>query len=234
MSSENQGYAHPEMLVETEWLQDRLLEDGIRIVDCDPRAAYRRAHIPGAVGVKDNYFKNADDRTFVMNEAQIKAEMATLGIGDDTSVVAYDGFGSLYATRLWWVLNYFGHESVRVLNGGWNKWFAEHRPMTNTEPEIESAEFTPRPNPAILATADQMKEDIDKTDAILLDVRSIEEYTGENDRGNARAGHLPGAVHLEWLDYVTSDEVQTFKPAAELRSMFEGAGVTPDKRVSTY
>jgi thiosulfate/3-mercaptopyruvate sulfurtransferase len=234
MSSEREGYARPEMLVETGWLQDHLLEDGIRIVDCDPHAAYRRVHVPGAVGVRDNYFKNPDDRTFVMNEDQIKVEMSSLGIGDDTAVIAYDGFGSLYATRLWWVLSYYGHGSVRVLNGGWSKWFAERRPMTNTRPEIERGEFTPRPDSSILATAEQMKEDVDKTDAVFLDVRSIEEFTGENDRGNARAGHLPGAVHLEWLDYVTPDAVQTFKPAAELRSMFEGAGVTPGKRVSTY
>ena len=234
MSSSQQGYARPEMLVDTAWLQDHLLEPRIRVVDCDPRDAYRRAHIPGAVGVKDNYFKDPEDRTYVMTDEQIKAEMSSMGVGDDILVIAYDGFGSLYATRLWWVLSYFGHENVKVLNGGWNKWFAERRPLTNTVPEVEPAEFTPRRDPSILATLDQMNDDIGKTDAVLLDVRSIEEYTGENDRGNKRAGHLPAAVHLEWLDYVTADDVRTFKPAAELRQMFEAAGVTQDKRISTY
>ena len=114
----------------TEWLAEHLADSNIRVVDCDNRDAYRRAHIPGAVNPQDNYFKNPDDRSYIMTAEQFAATMESLGIGDDTLVVAYDGFGSLYATRLWWCLGYFGHQKVVVVNGGWQKWLSEGRPVT--------------------------------------------------------------------------------------------------------
>jgi thiosulfate/3-mercaptopyruvate sulfurtransferase len=245
MAVKDKGYARPELLVDTDWLQDRLLEPRIKVVDCGFWNSYTRAHIPGAVGIKrDHYFKDeTTGSTFIDSPEQFAEEMGALGIGDDTRVVAYDDFGGLWAARLWWALTYYGHENVVVLDGGWRKWLREKRPITDTKPERGEATFTPKANTALLATAEQiMTECISdpltdgstKTGQVLLDVRSTGEYTGENTRGNARSGHMPGATHLEWLNFVTDDDIREFKPASELREILEAAGVTPEQTVTTY
>jgi len=226
-------YARPEFLADGDWLEAHLGDPNVRVVDCDVRDAYRRAHIPGAVCPADNYFKNPDDRRFIMTPDQFAAEMRRLGIGDETLVVAYDANGSLTAGRLWWCLNYYGHENVKVLNGGWNLWLKEERPITAAEPKVEAGPFTPRVNDSHVATADYVLAQLGKPDVVILDVRSDGEWEGTNTRGNKRQGHMPGAVHLEWLNNVEADDVKCFKSPDELRQMFEAAGITPEKEIIT-
>jgi len=234
------GYAHPEMLVDTDWLAQHLDDPTVRIVDCDILDAYRRAHIPGAVAISgavatgDNYWKNPDDRVHVMTPEQFAERMSGLGIGDDTFVVAYDASRSHYAARLWWALTYYGHDKVAVLNGGWDKWVAEGRPVSLKEPQHPKAAFTPQVRPEALATIDDMKNAIDKPEVVIWDVRSQGEYEGSNPRFNRRAGHIPGAVHMEWLNTITNDELRTFKPADELIETFKNMGLTPEKEVLTH
>jgi thiosulfate/3-mercaptopyruvate sulfurtransferase len=227
-------YARSDILVDGDWLHSKLNDPRIRIVDCDNRDAYRRAHIPGAAGVRDNYFKNPKDRRFILEPDQFAKEMSRLGIGDDTFVVAYDAFGTLYASRLWWCLNYYGHRDVRILNGGWNQWFLDGRPASIEEPHYGPATFTPRPDESFRASAEYVMESLNRPDVVILDVRSDEEWEARNDRGNKRAGHIPGAVHIEWLNNVTEDLVQSLKTADQLRSMFEAAGVSPDREIVTH
>ena len=243
MAVSDKGYARPELLADCDWLEGRLADPGVRVVDAGMWASYTRAHIPGAVGIRrDHYFKDPDsDRTFIDTPEQFAAEMAGLGIGDETQVVAYDDFGGLWATRLWWALSYYGHGGARVLDGGWRRWLREGRPVTDARPSAEPARFTPRPDPSLIATAEQIMSEClvggdggTESGEVLLDVRSIEEFRGENDRGNSRAGHMPGAAHLEWLRFVTDDDVMEFRPATELRAMLEEAGATSDKRITTY
>ena len=226
------GYSRPELLVEGAWLQAHLEDANLRVVDCDVRDAYRRAHIHGAVGVQDNYFKNPDDRRFLMTAAQFAATMSAMGIGDDTDVVAYDA-GSVTAGRLWWCLNYYGHTRVRVLDGGWNLWLKEGRPITMAEPKVRPATFTPRVDDSLLAAGDYVLAALQRPDVVILDVRSDGEWDGTNTRGNQRAGHIPGAVHIEWVNNLTPDDARCFKSADDLRAMFAAAGVTPDKEVIT-
>jgi thiosulfate/3-mercaptopyruvate sulfurtransferase len=230
------GYARPEMLVETEWLVEHLDDPNLRIVDADYPVAYGRAHVPGAVGqISSNvYLKTKEGETFLMEPDQFAETMAKMGIGDDTAVVAYDSHMSLYAARFWWSLTRYGHKNVRVLNGGWHKWLREGRPATMAVPRVAAAAFTPRPDDAVLTTCDLIKDAVGKSGTALLDVRSEAEYRGTNDRGNKRRGHVPGAVHLEWTNLVTADEPHVFKPAAELREMLRAKGVTPDKNVHVY
>ena len=236
-----QGYARPDLLVETHWLQDRLDDPSIRIVDCDQLDAYRRAHIENAVGIRvHHYIKHPDYPSdpkgypLVMPPEPFAQLMEGMGIGDDTPVVAYDAAGSLYATRFWWVLGYYGHTNVKVLNGGWKKWFGEGRPVSLDSPKIPEASFTVRQDPSMVCTLDHGVSCVGDADTIFLDVRSDGEWDGTNDRGNKRAGHIPGAVHLEWLNFVTDDRHQTFKPAHEVRAMLAERGVTPDKQIITY
>ena len=235
------GYAHPELLVETDWLAEHVDDPNLRLVDCDPFDAYGRAHIPQAIGIRvHHYIKHSeyatDPRTYplVAPPDTMKTLMESMGIGDEHLVIAYDSNGSLWATRLWWVLNHYGHTNVKVLNGGWKKWFDEGRPLSIDRPPRRSATFTPRANPDLVCTLDYGVAHVGNPDVVFLDVRSDGEWDGTNNRGNPRAGRIPGAVHLEWLHFVTADRHQTFKPADELRSMLEAVGATPDKEVVTY
>ena len=235
MSQENSGYAFPEMLAETEWLTEHLHDDNLRIVDTDVAEAYRRAHIPGAVLVPDNYEKDPDtNRVHILPPGKFAEVMESLGIGDDTLVVAYDNSRSLYAGRLWWALTYYGHTQVKVLNGGWRKWFGEGRPVTGAQPETrEGVRFTATPNPSLMVTTEELKEAYDKPETVVWDVRSRGEYTGENTRSNRRPGHIPGASHLEWLEMI-DDKTNTFKPAEEMRRILEAKGITPEKQVLAH
>jgi thiosulfate/3-mercaptopyruvate sulfurtransferase len=121
-----------------------------------------------------------------------------------------------------------------VVNGGWKKWFAEGRPVSIDSPRPAAATFTPRPHPDVLCTLDYGRANVGNADVVFLDVRSDGEWDGSNNRGNKRAGRIPGAVHLEWLNFVTADAYQTIKPAHELRAMLEAVGATPDKDIVTY
>jgi thiosulfate/3-mercaptopyruvate sulfurtransferase len=227
------AYPNPDLLVDTAWLAAHLEDTGIRIVDCDNRDAYRRAHIPGAVSPREHYMKGPDDPLHIMGPEQFAREMGEMGIGDETLVVCYDGFGSLYSARFWWCLRHYGHERTVVVNGGWQKWLSEGRPVTYAEVKPAPAVFTPRTNEHVICRVDDLKA-LAGGPAVIWDVRSEAEWTGANDRGNKRAGHVPGAVHLEWLNCVTKDEFQTIRPANELRTLLEGLGITPESEVVTY
>lgn len=234
-SASKQGYAHPELLAETDWLAEHLSDRNIRIVDCDLPDAYLRAHIPGAVNMGENhYVKDLDNSVYVMPPDKTAEFMGKLGIGDDTLVVAYEGHSSPWAARLWWVLNYYGHTNVKVLNGGVRKWMAEGRPVTAVVPSVEPRIFTPKVNPSLMITGERLKSAIGREGTVIWDVRSLEEHAGENTRGNKYSGHVPGAVHLEWIDMVEADGTGAFKPAEEIRGMLEEKGITPEKQVYTY
>lgn len=227
------AYAHPEMIVDGDWLEKRLGRPDLRIVDCDQPDSWLRAHLPGAVSVPDFHFKDPDNRLFILRPEQFSELMSQLGIGDETEVVAYDTSGARYSGRLWWCLSYYGHSKARILDGGWPKWFLEHRPISIDRTSPPPAKFTPRPQPYMLASAAEVMTAIGRPGTVILDVRSDGEREGTETRGNRRTGRIPGSVHFEWLNNVSADQVQTLKGADELRRMYEAAGVTPDKEVIT-
>jgi thiosulfate/3-mercaptopyruvate sulfurtransferase len=230
-----EGYAFPEFLADTEWLAEHLDDGNIRIVDTDVVAAYQRGHIPGAVLVPDNYEKDPDTSAVHILPPQKFAEMMeSLGIGDETTVVVYDNSRSLYAGRLWWALSYYGHQNVRVLNGGWRKWVSEGRRISlDQSPARTGVRFTPRPDASLIATTEHLKESYSKPDVAVWDVRTTGEYTGENTRRNRRTGHIPGAIHLEWLEMM-DEKTHTFKLPDEMRRILESNGITPDKEVVAH
>lgn len=236
-----QGYTHPDLLVDTEWLESHLDSPNVRLVDCDQYDAYFRAHIGNSVGIRvHHYIKqpgySADPKAhpLVMPPEPFTELMESMGIGDETQVVAYDSNGSLNAARFWWVLTYYGHTNVKVLNGGWKKWFDEGKPTSIGRPPEADVTFTPRANAEILCTLQDGVAAVGSQNTVFLDVRTDAEWDGANDRGNRRAGHVPGAVHLEWVNFLETDQYRTFKPAAELRAMLGSVGATPDKNVVAY
>src|SRR3989442_15659144 len=155
-------YAHPEQLVETDWVAAHGADANVRIVDMR-QSGYADGHVPGAIYVSPVAIRDAKaPPTFLPTPAVFEALMASLGVGDATRVIVYDERGGIYAARLWWILNYFGHSNVALMNGGWVKWAAEQRPAEKETPAPASARFAARPQPRWGATANGVVNPIDK------------------------------------------------------------------------
>src|SRR5262245_26650255 len=147
------AYAHPEQLVDTDWAAAHAADGNVRIVDMR-QSGYDAGHIPGAVYLSPVAIRDANaPPTFLPTTAAFEQMMAKLGISDGTRVVVYDERGGIYAARLWWILNYFGHPNVALMDGGWVKWTAEHRPTSTEAPPPPAGRFTARPQPRWVATA---------------------------------------------------------------------------------
>lgn len=229
------GFTHPEYLIEPAELQANLAAPGLVIVDLDAAAGYQRGHIPGAVHLPDNYERNpATGWVNTLPAGKFAAVCRSLGIGDATPVVAYDNNMSLYAARFWWTLNYYGHRNIRVLNGGWRAWLSAAGPVSFEPAAVAVAPvFTPQVAPSLLVELDAVKAGCSLEDTVIWDTRSAGEYSGQVNRGNQRAGHIAGAIHLDWLDLM-EPETHRFKPPAELRRILNDKGITPDKAVFAY
>ena len=235
-------------LVTTGWLAGHLEDENLRIVDirgyvnktdlgggrqkADYLAApdeYDEAHIPGAVYVDwTTDITDPDDPVSVQiaPPERFARLMGSLGIGDDTHVVVYDHAGGQFATRLWWVLTYYGHDTVSILDGGWSKWTAEDRPTTADVPQPEPALFTPEARSGWRTDAETLLAAGDE--AFVLDARDEGQYTGAVARGEGRAGRVPGATHLH-ADSLLDPESGTFYPDEEIGRKLKEAGVPEDK-----
>jgi thiosulfate/3-mercaptopyruvate sulfurtransferase len=231
------GYANPDLLIETDQLARLLGDPRVRVVDVrgDMRGpdAYAAGHVPGAVYLPPRLL---DDPRANADGLPIRPETAaelfgSRGIDDGTTVVAYDDAGGVLAARLFFVLEYFGHPRTRLLNGGLAKWRAEGRPLTTTAPTVEPRRFVPRARRDLVATSDEVRASLGKREVCLLDARTPDEYAGRDVRAK-RGGHIPGARNVEWTRTLRPDG--TLKSAAELRRLFEAAGVRPDREIITY
>lgn len=228
-------YARPEMLVTTEWLAAHANDPDIRIVDMRRAAAdYEAGHIPNAV-----YLANDDIRdrnaapTFLPTQAQFEALMGRLGISNKTRVIAYDERGGIYAARLWWILNHFGHSNVALVDGGWLKWTAEQRTATRDVPAPPAASFRATPNPRWVATADDVKGAIGKKGIKIVDARTQAEIEGKDLRGIKRGGYIASSVPVYWEDLL-DPTTKGFKPAADLERLFAAKGIAKSDEVITY
>lgn len=236
------GYAHPEALVETQWVADHLHDPNVRIVESDEDLLlYDTGHIPGAV--KIDWVQDLNDpvvRDYLDSE-RFAALMRAKGISNDTTVVLYGDKHNWWATYAFWVFKLFGHRDVRIMNGGRAKWIAEGRPLTREVPSYPPGNYVapPRNDAEIRAFRDQVLEFVRQRKGVLVDVRSPQEYTGERthmpdypQEGTLRGGHIPTAVNIPWAKAVNEDS--TFKSIEELRELYASQGVTPDKEVIAY
>ena len=226
-------YARPELLVETAWLAEHLNDPAVRIVDMRPRG-YADGHIPGAVWLDNNAIRIASrPPSFLPTPAEFEELMARLAVSNDTRVIAYDERGGIYATRLWWILNHYGHSNIAVLNGGWTKWTAEQRPANATVPAFARAAFKVKAGTVKVATADDVRGAINRPGTKIVDARTQAEIEGKDLRGIKRGGYIESSVPVYWED--TLDPVsKAFKSAPEIEKLYRDRGVRPSDTVITY
>ncbi len=234
-----EAYAHPETVVETDWVAQHLNDSGLRIVEVDEDTSlYGKGHVPGAIAF--DWWKDLEDqvrRDVVTGEAFAK-KLAAAGIGDDTTVVFYGDKNNWFATYAYWLFKYNQHDKVKIMNGGRQKWINEGRQVSTDTPTVTSAHHSVRgTRPEIRAIREQVLASIGKV--ALIDVRSPREYAGEivapegyPQEGAQRGGHVPGAANIPWGQAVREDG--TFKSVEELKQLYGGKGVTAEKEVVAY
>lgn len=240
-----QSYAHPEVLVDTEWLLKHHADPDVRVaeVDYDPAANYALGHVPGAVLF--DWRKDINDpvsRDLLSREA-FEALFRRAGISDRTTLVLYGDFNNWFAAFAFWVFEYYGFSKLKILNGGRKKWIAEDRPLVKDEPRPAASKFTAGPGrPELRAYLEDVRRALPEVKAGrvgLVDVRGPKEFSGEitappeyPTEHAQRGGHIPGAANIPWAQAVNEDG--TFKPKEELEKLYQSKGIAPGKPVITY
>jgi len=229
-----------DVLVETQWVQEHLDDDSIRIVEVDENPAlYAEAHIPGAIGFDWKMDLQDQVKRDFLGPEEFGALMGSRGISNGHTVVLYGDRNNWFAAYTYWYFNYYGHDDVLLMNGPREKWISEGRPTSTDAPSYEPATFAAQSgDEAIRAKRDEVFQALG-TDTRLVDVRSPQEYSGEliamagyEQEGAQRAGHIPGAASIPWAQAVKDDG--TFKSADELRELYSGKGVLDGNEVIAY
>jgi thiosulfate/3-mercaptopyruvate sulfurtransferase len=235
-------YTHPEMLVETDWVNDHLNDKSIRIaeVDYDPTANYNLGHLPGAVLLDWKTDMNDPVKRDIVSQTQLDEILSKAGVTTNMKLVLYGDFNNWFAAFAVWILNYYGAENVVLMNGGRKKWIAEDRAISKDVPSYQRNSFKSKgPNENLRTYLDYVRQTLKQPKRVLVDVRSPAEFTGTitappeypNEHAQ-RGGHIPGAVNIPWSQAVREDG--TFKTAEDLAKLYQSKGVTSDKEVITY
>jgi thiosulfate/3-mercaptopyruvate sulfurtransferase len=203
------------------------------LIDVRPTEEYCAGHIGGAVHLDLFGISAIDTDPGPLNAFFwiIEHLLAARGVSNDVPVVVYDDTSGIRAARAFWFLEFFGHPNVRLLDGGYRAWTGRGFPVTRDAVKPTPTSWVGTRNESILASWSDVRDRLGSADAVILDARSDDEYCGRAVRA-ARGGAIPGAVHLEWTNNLAPSGA--FKPADELRSMYEAADVKPDREVVTY
>ena len=243
-------YVHPEVLVDTEWVEDHLNDPKVRIaeVDYDRKTNYELGHIPGSVLFDWKKDINEPLSRNILTRQAYKELLQREGVNNDTTLVLYGDFNNWFAAFAFWVFKYYGYKDVRIINGGRRKWLIEDRLTTKEIPKYPKGNFI-----AVAETDDNIraflgyvreslehKGDATSNTITLVDVRSPKEFTGEilappeyPTEHAQRGGHIPEAKNIPWSQAV-NDNDGTFKSAGELKKIYESKGISPDKEVIAY
>jgi thiosulfate/3-mercaptopyruvate sulfurtransferase len=235
-------YFDNDVLCDTQWVADNLSNPTIKIleVDYDVENAYKEGHIPGAHMVWWKKDINDPSTRDIINKNQFENLMSRLGVLPETELVLYGDFNNWFAAFAFWVFKYYGHQRIKIINGGRNKWESENRSYTKEVPQpTQSKYISSAPDEGIRAYLDDVKRTFGKPEFGLVDVRSQKEYRGEITappeypmEHAQRAGHIPGAKNIPWAQALNEDG--TFKSAEELESLYAGQDITPDKHIICY
>ena len=234
-------YAHPEVLVSTDWVATRTNDAKIRIVEVDvDTSAYDSGHVQGAVAW--NWQTELQDalRRDLAEPRAFEELLGRAGISPETTIVLYGDNNNWFAAWAFWQLKYYGHERALIMNGGRKKWLEEKRPLTNDKPSNPPATYQAKqPDAAIRAKRDQIFAVLDKrSPAHLVDVRSVDEFTGKiiappgMTETAQRGGHIPGAQNIPWSQAVNEDG--TFKSAEALKQLYGAKGISGNQEVIAY
>lgn len=232
-------YAHPEYLVETDWVTKHMQDPNVRIVESDEDyLLYETGHIPGAAKV--DWFTTLQDpvqRNF-LSQAAFEELNCRLGISNDTTVIFYGDKNNWFACYTLWLYQLYGHQNLKVMNGGRAKWIKEGRPMTKDVPAFQQTEYHAQPPDLALRAFREEVLQQSNNHHPLVDVRSPQEYTGEllhmanyPQEGATRGGHIPGAVNIPWSKAV-DETTGLFKTADELRQIY--ASIPSSEKVIAY
>ena len=235
------SYAHPEYLVETNWVAGHSNDPKVRIIESDEdQLLYAIGHIPGAAQI--DWFSTLQHplRRDFLGKEKFEEVNSSLGISNDTTVVFYGDKSNWFACYALWIYQYYGHKDVRIMNGGRLKWEQQNRPLTKEVPSYPHTTYKAKdPDQSIRAFRDEVLKQSNSKKP-LVDVRSPKEYTGEllhmpnyPQEGATRGGHIPGAVSIPWAQAVNETD-STFKSAEQLRALYEGQGIKPDGEVIAY
>jgi thiosulfate/3-mercaptopyruvate sulfurtransferase len=229
-----------DVLVDTQWVEDHLHDDRVRIVEVDENPAlYAEAHVPGAIGFDwKTDLQDQTERDF-LGPREFGELLGSRGIANDHEIVLYGDRNNWFAAYTYWYLHYYGHDRVRLMNGPREKWIAEGRPTSTDAPAHAAQTFTARTgDDTIRARRDEVHTALG-TGTRLVDVRSPAEFSGEliamagyEQEGAQRGGHIPGAASVPWAQAVTEDG--TFKPAGELRDLYTSKGVLNGEPIIAY
>ena len=225
-------------LIDTETLSLNLGRDDLVIIDVRGEGAYT-SHIPGAV--HSSWHEYSDPQATAKglldpDVARLEKRLQALDINKSSDVVVYsnpfDNWGD--EGRMFWMLQYLGHQSVKVLDGGWPKWTAEHRPYEHEPVRPKPGDFTASVRPDVLIDKQELKKVVKtpRRDTVIVDARSVEEYAGKEIDGLPRPGHIPSAVNIPWNGFLRQDG--TVKPLSALREMFHAFGMNEQQEVVTY
>jgi thiosulfate/3-mercaptopyruvate sulfurtransferase len=233
-------YAHPEVLVDTDWVAAHLDDPKVRLLESNEDVLlYETGHIPGAL--KLDWVGDLNDPVVrdYLDKGHFEQLLSRLGIANDTTVVFYGDKNNWWATYALWVFKLFGHQDSRILNGGRKKWIDEGRPLTKEVPSYPQTQYhaQERSDAEIRAFRQQVLESLGKV--ALVDVRSPDEYTGKKlhmpeypQEGALRGGHIPTAQNIPWAQAANEDG--TFKSREQLEQLYSSKGITPDKDVIAY
>jgi len=234
-------YKHPEVLVSTEWAGQHLNDPKIRLVEVDvDTSAYDQGHIPGAVGWNWQTQLQDNVRRDLISKSALEQLLGKSGISNDTTILLYGDNNNWFAAYALWQLKYYGHKDARLINGGRKKWLEEKRPLTTDAPKITPATYhAAGPDESIRAR----KEDVfamveNRTHGNLVDVRSVDEFTGKiiappgMSETAQRAGHIPGAANVPWAQAANEDG--TFKSPEALQQLYGSKGVAGSNPIIAY
>src|SRR5438093_4027666 len=240
--AESNGYANPDALVETDWLEEHLKDPSTRIVEVDEdTAAYEKGHIEGAVGWNWKTDLHAPVGRDYLDQEALGSLLGRAGVGPNTTVILYGGNNNWFAAYAYWILKLRGFGNVKLLNGGRKKWELESRLLTQEVPsyEMSGMDVGEPVDESIRAYREDVLSRVARSHGVFIDVRSPEEYRGEKlapdhlPQEQAQVpGHIPGAANIPWAKAANEDG--TFKSVEELTALYQGAGITPEKEVIAY